>query len=113
MKEIKIIIQDWKVSDVVDALEAVPGVNGVTAIEVRGFGRDRDRRGLEVIAPGSVHRVTRTLLLLVVPDDAVSEILRVAQQNAHSGNPGDGKIFVTPVEDALRIRTNERGQDAL
>jgi nitrogen regulatory protein P-II 1 len=113
MKEIKIIIQDWKVSDVVDALEGLPGVNGVTAIEVRGFGRDRDRRGLEVIAPGSVHRVTRTMLLLVVPDDSVREVLRVAQQKAHSGNSGDGKIFVSAIEDAVRIRTNERGLDAL
>lgn len=113
MKEIKIIIQDWKVSEVVDALENLPGVHGLTAIEVRGFGRDRDRRGLEVIAPGSVHRVPRTMLLLVVRDGAVDEILRVVQQKAHSGNPGDGKIFVTAVEDALRIRTNERGQDAI
>lgn len=113
MKEIKIIIQDWKLSDVVDALERVPGVNGVTAIEVRGFGRDRDRRGLEVIVPGSIHRLSRTMLLLVVPDSAVAEVLRVAQEKAHSGNFGDGKIFVSTIDDALRIRTDERGEDAL
>jgi nitrogen regulatory protein P-II 1 len=113
MKEIKIIVQDFKVSEVVDALEAVPGVKGLTAIDVRGFGRDRDRRGIEVIAPGSIHHVPRTLLLLVVPEEAVEDVLLVVQQHARTGHPGDGKVFVSDVADALRIRTGERGRNAL
>lgn len=113
MKEIKIIVQDFKVSDVVDALEIVPGVRGLTAIDVRGFGRDRDRRGMEVMASGSIHHVPRTLLLLVVADEVVEDVLRVVQQHARTGNRGDGKIFVSEIADALRIRTGERGRDAL
>lgn len=113
MKEIRIIIQDFKLSEVVDALEELPGVNGLTALSVRGFGRDRGRLGVETIAHGSIHHVPRTMLVLVVRDAAVDEVVRVAQEHAHTGNPGDGKIFVSPVEAAVRIRTGQRGEDAL
>lgn len=113
MKEIKAIIQPFKLSAVTDALQALPGVGGITAFDVRGFGRQRGAAGLEEVAPGAVNYVSKSLLLLVVEDDAVDSVLATIERYAHTGNLGDGKVFVTPVEDALRIRTGARGEDAL
>lgn len=113
MKEIKAVIQSFKVNSVTDALQAVPGVSGITAWEVRGFGHQRGHAGLEERAPGAVSYVAKTLLLLVVPDEAVEGVLGAIHQHAHTGNVGDGKVFVTPVVDVLQVRTGARGPAAL
>lgn len=113
MREIKAIIQPFKVNAVTDALEGIPGVGGITALDVRGFGHQRGQFGVEERAGGSVNYVPKVMLLLVVPDEAVELVLAVLQTHAHTGNPGDGKVFVSPVEDALRLRTGERGVAAL
>lgn len=113
MKEIKIVLQPFKVDAVTDALQAVPGVGGITAMDVRGFGHQRGALGMDVAAMGAVNYTRKVLLLLVVPDDAVESVLAAVQLHGHTGNPGDGKVFVSNVDDAVRLRTGERGDPAL
>jgi nitrogen regulatory protein P-II 1 len=113
MKEIKAIIQPFKVSAVTDALQAIPGVGGVTAVDVRGFGHQRGQFGVEAPAGGSINYLPKVMLLLVVADTLVDTVLATIQKHAHTGNFGDGKAFVSPVEEALRLRTGERGEPAL
>ncbi|MCK6527694.1 P-II family nitrogen regulator [Myxococcota bacterium] len=114
MKLVLAILQPSRLSDVVDALQALPGVGAITVTDCRGYGRRRgpDRLG-EVRAPGSVHAVDRVKLELVVPDGQVGAVLQAVHQHARTGRVGDGKVFVLPVEDALRIRTGDRGEAAL
>lgn len=113
MKEIKIVLQPFKVDAVTDALQAVPGVGGITAMDVRGFGHQRGALGMDVRAKGAVNYTRKVLLLLVVPDEVVEPVLAAIQRHAHTGNPGDGKVFVAGVDEALRLRTGERGEQAL
>lgn len=113
MKEIKAIIQPFKVSDVTDALQAIPGVGGITALDVRGFGHQRGQFGVESRAGGSLNYMPKVLLLIVVADALVDTVLATIQRHAHTGNAGDGMVFVSPVEDAMRLRTGERGERAL
>lgn len=113
MMEIKAIVQPYKVSAITDALQAIPGVGGITALDVRGFGHQRGMFGIEQRALGSVNYTPKVLLLLVVQDDLVEPILDAIRLHAHTGNHGDGKVFVSPVVDALRLRTGERGEKAI
>lgn len=113
MKEIKAVLQPFKVAAVTDALQAIPGVGGITALDARGFGHQRGAYGLETPAKGAVNYTEKVLLILVVHDEAVERVLSVIRDQAHTGNFGDGKVFVTTVADALRIRTGERGEGAI
>lgn len=113
MKEIKAILQPFKVNDVVNALQALPGMGGITQIPVEGYGRRKGKYGREEAAKGSLHLLTRVMLLMVVPDSLVDDVLETIRKTAHTGNPGDGKVIVSPVDTAMRVRTNERGNDAL
>lgn len=113
MKEIKAILQPFKVPDVVDAVQAIPGVGGMTMMDVRGFGHGRGQFGVEFRTTGSFNFVPKVLLLMVVPDDVVAAVLDAIRRNAQTGNVGDGKVFVSPVEDAMRIRTGDMGERAL
>ncbi|MCY1024045.1 P-II family nitrogen regulator [Pyxidicoccus sp. MSG2] len=113
MKEIQAIIQPFKLSAVTDALQVIPGVGGITAMDVRGFGHQRGENGLEKPAHGSVNYTPKVMLVLAVPDAVVAPVLAAIERHAHTGNPGDGKVLVLPVEDALRVRTGERGEGAL
>ena len=105
MKEIKAIIQPFKVIAVVDALEELPGIGGITASDVRGFGHQRGSSGIEQRATGSLNYTNKTMLLIVVEDERVEDVLATIKLHAHTGNVGDGKIFVSTVDDALRVRT--------
>lgn len=113
MKEIQAIIQPFKLSEVADALQALPGVGGITALDVRGFGHQRGAMGIERPGRGSVNFLPKVLLLLVVDDAVVDSALAVLRRHAHTGNPGDGKVFILPVDDVLRVRTGELGPRAL
>ena len=113
MKEIKAIVQPFRVVRIVDALQEIPGLPGVTVSEVRGFGRSRGAGAAGAVQEGEVSYVKKAKLEIVVPDRLVEEVLRVIQQQARTGNPGDGKIFVRTVDDVLRIRTGERGEPAI
>ena len=113
MKEIKAIIQPFLLSKVVEALKDVEGLPGVTVSEVRGFGRARAAGARDTVFDGTVEYVKKAKLEIVVPDYLVEPVLKVIVEKAHTGNPGDGKIFVYPVSDVVKIRSGEHGEGAI
>ena len=112
MKKIEAIIQPFKLLDVREALKAIR-VDGVTVTEVRGHGRQKGHkevyRGLEY----DVDLLPKVKLEMVVPDSRVEETLSALVASARTGKIGDGKIFVTEVAEAIRIRNDDRGEAAL
>ncbi len=110
MKEIKAIIQPFLLSKVVEALKEIEGLPGVTVSDVRGFGRARAVGSPDTVADGTVEYVKKSKVEIVVPDRLVAAVVRTIREKAHTGNPGDGKIFVYDVDDVIRIRTGERGE---
>ena len=112
MKMISAIIKPFKLDDVRDALEAV-GVRGITVTEVKGFGRQKGHTELYRGAEYQVDFLPKMKIELAVPDETVERALEVVIAAAHTGNIGDGKIFVMPLEQCVRIRTGETDQDAL
>src|SRR4030067_3311105 len=105
MKEVKAIVRPFMLSKVVEALKRIDGLPGLTVDrDVRGFGRspvghDRDR-----IVDDLVEYIPKAKLEVVVPDELVEEVVETIQQNAHTGNPGDGKIFIIALEAVVKIR---------
>ena len=110
MKEIKAIIQPFMAEKVIDALAAISGLPGITVSEVKGFGRTRGR--VQSSEDESIRCLKKTKLEIVVPDALVSAVVESIKQHAHTGNIGDGKVFVLPVVDAIRIRTGTHEDDA-
>ena len=113
MKEIKAIIQPFMLSKVVEALKEIEGLPGVTVSEVRGFGRARAVGSPNPVLDEGIEYVKKAKLEIVVPDQLVEPVLKVIEQKAHTGNAGDGKIFVYPVSDVVKIRSGERGEKAI
>ena len=110
MKEIKAIVQPFLLSRIVEALRDHPTLPGITVSEVQGFGRGRSPSdGDEKDKDDLIEYAKKAKLEIVVPDDDVEEVIRTIQKHAHTGNPGDGKIFVYNVEEVVKIRTGERG----
>ena len=112
MKLIQAIIKPFKLDDVREALTEI-GVIGMTATEVKGFGRQKGHTELYRGAEYVVDFLPKVKLELVVKADQVDAAIEAIQRAAHTGKIGDGKIFVMPVEQSIRIRTGEQGQDAL
>lgn len=112
MKKIEAIIKPFKLDDVKDALNDV-GVVGLTVTEVKGYGRQRGHTELYKGAEYVVDFLPKVKLELVVDDEVVAKVLDAIERAAKSGKIGDGKIFVLPVDEAVRIRTGERGLGAL
>ncbi len=112
MKLIKAIIKPFKLDDVRDALNEV-GLEGMTVSEVKGFGRQKGHTELYRGAEYVVDLLPKLELQIVVSDDRVSAVVETLREHAQTGKIGDGKIFVIPVEEAIRIRTGERGDSAL
>ena len=112
MKRIEAIIKPFKLDAVRDALARV-GLRGMTVTEVRGFGRQKGHTELYRGSEYQIDLLPKVKIELVVPDDQVEETVETLLEAAHTGEIGDGKIFVTAVEDAVRIRTRERGEAAL
>ena len=106
MKEIKAIIQPFMAEKVIDALAAIQGLPGITVSEVKGFGRTRGRTQSGYDDP--IRCLKKTKLEIVVPDALAATVVESIKHHAHTGNMGDGKIFVMPVEDAIHIRTGAR-----
>jgi len=106
MKEIKAIIQPFVLDKVIDALEVIPGLPGITISDVRGFGKAGDGND-------PVRDVKKVKLEIMVPESMAKEVVDRIAKAAHTGNPGDGKIFVIDIEDVVKIRTGERGRDAI
>jgi nitrogen regulatory protein PII len=112
MKLISCIIRPYKLDEVRDALTAA-GVSGITVSEVRGFGRQKGHTELYRGAEYVVDFLPKLKLEVVVADDLLEAVLEAVQQAAKTGNVGDGKIFVSTVDQAIRIRTGELDADAL
>ena len=112
MKKIEAIIKPFKCDEVKEALQAV-GVNGITLSEVKGFGRQKGHTELYRGAEYVVDFLPKVKVEVVVPDDWVAQVVEAVQKAAYSGRIGDGKIFVLPIDEVIRIRTGERGPDAL
>jgi nitrogen regulatory protein P-II 2 len=112
MKLITAIIKPFKLEEVRDALSAV-GVLGMTITEVKGYGRQKGHTELYRGAEYAVNFLPKIRIEVVVPDEDADKIVEAIGSAAKTGQIGDGKIFVTPVEQALRIRTGETGADAL
>ena len=112
MKKIEAIIKPFKLDDVKAAVGEL-GIQGLTVTEVQGFGRQKGHtevyRGAEYV----VDFLPKVNVEVVVPDDLVEKVVQQLSEAARTGSIGDGKIFVIPVEDAVRIRTGERGDSAL
>ena len=112
MKRIDAIIQPFKIGEVRDAL-LENGIYGMTAFEVKGYGR---QRGHTEVYRGSEYQIDFThkmLIIVFVPDESVETAIQVIAQTARTGHLGDGKIIVSDVVDVIRIRTGEHGEDAL
>ncbi|WP_110647889.1 P-II family nitrogen regulator [Salinicola peritrichatus] len=112
MKLITAIIKPFKLDDVREAL-ADNGVQGITVTEVKGFGRQKGHTELYRGAEYVVDFLPKVKVEVAVEDDRVDGVLDAIRNAANSGKIGDGKLFVTPLEDVIRIRTGERGADAV
>ena len=112
MKKIEAIIQPFKLDEVKEAL-AKTGIQGLTVAEVKGFGRQKGHTELYRGAEYVVNVVPKVKIEMVVADFQAPQVVEIVMRTARTGKIGDGKIFVLPLEDALRIRTGERGPDAL
>lgn len=112
MKKIEAIIKPFKLEDVREALTEI-GITGMTATEVQGFGRQKGHTELYRGAEYVVDFLPKVKLELVVDESLVEGCVEAIVKSARTGKIGDGKIFITPVERAVRIRTGEEGVDAL
>jgi len=112
MKKVEAIIKPFKLDDVKEGLSAL-GIKGLTLTEVKGFGRQRGHREVYRGAEYQGRLVSKIKLEVVMEDELVSDAVRVIQEKAKTGQIGDGKIFIIPVENAIRIRTGETGKDAI
>ena len=112
MKKIEAVIKPFKLDDVKEALHEV-GVSGITVTEAKGFGRQKGHTELYRGAEYVVDFLPKVKIEVVCTDDLVDRAVEAIQQAARTGRIGDGKIFVTNVEEVVRIRTGERGSDAI
>ncbi|MBI4715816.1 MAG: P-II family nitrogen regulator [Nitrospirae bacterium] len=112
MKKVEAIIKPFKLDEVKDALTQI-GIKGNTVTEVKGFGRQKGHTELYRGAEYVVDFLPKIKLEVVVPDNLVDKVIETIVSSAKTGRIGDGKIFVTPVSEVVRIRTGERGEDAI
>jgi len=112
MKKIEAIIKPFKLDEVREALSGI-GVNGLTVTEVKGFGRQKGHTELYRGAEYVVDFLPKIKLELIVPDEMLDNVIEAIMQVARTGKIGDGKIFVTTVEQVIRIRTGETGESAI
>ena len=112
MKKIEAIIKPFKLDEVKEALQDV-GLQGITVLEAKGFGRQKGHTELYRGAEYVVDFLPKVKIELVVDDDMAERAVDAILQAAHTGRIGDGKIFITPVEEAIRVRTGERGIEAI
>jgi nitrogen regulatory protein P-II 1 len=112
MKKIEAVIKPFKLDEVKEALMKL-GVKGMTASEVRGFGRQKGHAELYRGAEYAVDFVPKVKVEVIIQDDLVVQVIETIERAAKTGKIGDGKIFVSPVEEVVRIRTGERGRDAI
>ena len=112
MKKIEAVIKPFKLDEVKDALHEI-GVQGLTVTEAKGFGRQKGHTELYRGAEYVVDFLPKVKIEVIVDDNFVERTVEAIQQAAHTGRIGDGKIFVSPIDEVIRIRTGERGSDAV
>jgi nitrogen regulatory protein PII len=112
MKMIVAVIKHFKLDSVKDAITQA-GIQGMTITEVKGFGRQKGHVEIYRGTSFEVRFIPKLKIEVAVPDDKLEEIISIIQKSAHTGEIGDGKIFVYDLKDAIRIRTEERGDSAL
>jgi nitrogen regulatory protein P-II 1 len=112
LKKIEAIIKPFKLEDVKNALSKV-GVQGITVYEVKGFGRQKGHTEVYRGAEYRVDFVPKVKIEIMVAETMVSQVVDAITEAARTGKIGDGKIFIYPVDDVIRIRTGERGTDAI
>jgi len=112
MKKIEAIIKPFKLDEVKQRLTAA-GITGMTITEVKGFGRQKGHTELYRGAEYTVDFLPKVKIEILAPEDMVPKIVAAILESAQTGKIGDGKIFVSPVEEVIRIRTNERGEEAV
>lgn len=112
MRKVEIITRPFKLDDVKKALTEL-GIQGMTVSDVRGFGRQRGHKEVYRGAEYQVDFVPKVKIEVVVAADRVADVVKVVQEAARTNQIGDGKIFVLPVEDVIRIRTGESGREAI
>ena len=112
MKMVEAIVKPFKLDEVKEALTKA-GVQGMTVEEVKGFGRQKGHTELYRGAEYSVDFLPKVRIEILVPDEKAASVVQVISDSAKTGKIGDGKIFVTPIEEVIRIRTGEKGEDAI
>jgi len=112
MKKIEAVIKPFKLDEVREALSAI-GANGLTVTEVKGFGRQKGHTELYRGAEYVVDFLPKIKLELVIPDSMLEAVMDAIVKSAHTGKIGDGKIFVSTIEEVVRIRTGETGEAAV
>lgn len=112
MRKVEAIIKPFKLDEVKEALNEI-GIQGLTVSEVKGFGRQKGHTELYRGAEYVVDFIPKIKMDIIVSDDLVPKVVEVIAEAARTGRIGDGKIFVTPVDEVIRIRTGESGDDAL
>ena len=112
MKKIEAIIKPFKLDEVKEALQEV-GLQGITVTEAKGFGRQKGHTELYRGAEYVVDFLPKVTIEIVLQDDVVDRAVEAIQQSAKTGRIGDGKIFISGVEEVIRIRTGETGQEAI
>jgi len=112
MKKVEAIIKPFKLDEVKEGLSTI-GVQGLTATEVKGFGRQKGHTELYRGAEYVVDFLPKVKLEIIVKDEKVNDVVETIQRTAKTGRIGDGKIFVLPIDEVVRIRTGERGSEAV
>ena len=112
MKMVEAIVKPFKLDEVKEALTKA-GIQGMTVEEVKGFGRQKGHTELYRGAEYSVDFLPKVKIQILVPDEKAAEVVQVIIDSAKTGKIGDGKIFVTSIEEVIRIRTGEKGPDAI
>jgi nitrogen regulatory protein P-II 1 len=112
LKKIEAIIKPFKLEDVKEALTEI-GIQGMTVSDVKGYGRQKGHKEIYRGAEYVVDFIPKLKIEIVVPAEQVKQAIEKIREAANTGKIGDGKIFVLPVEEAIRVRTGERGRDAI
>ncbi|MDM8536370.1 P-II family nitrogen regulator [Desulfobacterales bacterium HSG17] len=112
MKKIEAVIKPFKLDDVKEALNEI-GIQGMTISEVKGYGRQKGHKEIYRGAEYVVDFIPKIKLEIVVEASWVDQVVEKIRESAYTGKLGDGKIFVVPVEKAVRVRTGEKGKDAI
>ena len=113
MKEVKTIIQPFKLSAVTRALQEIPDFPGMTVSGCRGFGKEKGKEGPHRVVEDLIDYIPKVKIEIMIKDDLVDKVVETITRVAHTGNPGDGKIFVYDIEKAVRIKTFQTGEEAL